>query len=157
MRGAAAPRRQAGGRGQSKNIHISICQARLGWPAADLALRRKGAAGKVCWAARLRRETTMSLQWIASERRMGSWAHIASLLAAIHLVFPICVRPRPSAFIRGSKFPVRLGGSLFWLRLTRIDGLLEPKLPAKADQALKPVLVSAPCGLQFELSLNMEV
>ena len=29
---------------------------------------------------RLRRETTMSLKWIAQELRMGSWTYVANLL-----------------------------------------------------------------------------
>jgi hypothetical protein len=45
-----------------------------------LGLRRKGEAGKVCWAARLRREIIMSLKWIANERRMGGWTCVANLL-----------------------------------------------------------------------------
>ena len=55
--------------------------AALGWQAADLALHRKGDAHKVTLAARLRRETTMSLKWIASELHMGSWTYVSNLLA----------------------------------------------------------------------------
>ena len=49
--------------------------------AADLALRRQGEAGRVFRTAHLRRETTMSSKWIANERRMGSWTHVADLPA----------------------------------------------------------------------------
>ena len=54
---------------------------RLGWKESDLALHRKGDANKVSLAAHLRRETTMSLKWIASELHMGSWTHVSNLLS----------------------------------------------------------------------------
>ena len=53
---------------------------RLGWEGKELRQRRKGDAGKVQVALRLRRETTMSLKWIAQELRMGSWTYVANLL-----------------------------------------------------------------------------
>ena len=53
---------------------------RLGWEGKELRQRRKGDAGKVQVALRLRRETTMSLKWIAQELRMGSWTDVANLL-----------------------------------------------------------------------------
>jgi len=31
-------------------------------------------------AARLRRETTVSLKWIANELHMGSWTYVSNLL-----------------------------------------------------------------------------
>ena len=43
--------------------------AKLGWEESDLARRRNGDPGKLALAARLRRETTMPLKWIA--RRVG--------------------------------------------------------------------------------------
>jgi hypothetical protein len=33
-------------------------------------------------AARLRKETTMSLKWIAQHLEMGSWTHVSNLLGA---------------------------------------------------------------------------
>jgi REP element-mobilizing transposase RayT len=54
---------------------------RLGWPAAELAKRRKGDAEKVALARRLRAETTMSLKWIAGELHMGSWTYVSNLLS----------------------------------------------------------------------------
>jgi hypothetical protein len=33
-------------------------------------------------AALLRRDTTMSLQWIAQHLAMGSWTHVSNLLVA---------------------------------------------------------------------------
>jgi REP element-mobilizing transposase RayT len=53
---------------------------RLGWPAAELAKRRKGDAEKVALARRLRAETTMSLKWIAGALHMGSWTYVSNLL-----------------------------------------------------------------------------
>ena len=54
--------------------------ARYGWKPEDLAARRKGAAEKVALAVRLRRETTMTLAWIAARLRMGTKTHLAHLL-----------------------------------------------------------------------------
>ena len=57
---------------------------RLGWGKGDLQRRRKGDKGKVTMARRLRRETTMSLKWIAQPRKRsgqkGSWTYVSNLL-----------------------------------------------------------------------------
>ena len=45
---------------------------RLGWSESELASHRKSAAGKLALAARLRRETTMPLKWIAARVRLGT-------------------------------------------------------------------------------------
>ena len=50
------------------------------WKTEDLAAMRKGDAEKVAIARRLRRETTMTLAWIAARLRMGSKTHLAHLL-----------------------------------------------------------------------------
>jgi hypothetical protein len=52
----------------------------LGWAAQDLQGRRKSDPHKVRIAARLRRETTMTLEWIADRLCMGAATHVASLL-----------------------------------------------------------------------------
>ena len=54
--------------------------ARLSWGQTELAGRRKGDSRKVDIAARLRRETTMKLGWIAARLQMGVPAHVAHLL-----------------------------------------------------------------------------
>jgi len=54
--------------------------AKLKWKDADLAKRRKGDPGKVRIARRLRRETTMTLAWIAQRLQMGVWTHVSNLL-----------------------------------------------------------------------------
>ena len=54
--------------------------ARLGWQEKDLAERRKGDPKKVGMARRLRAETTMSLQWIATRLQMGTGTHVANRL-----------------------------------------------------------------------------
>jgi hypothetical protein len=46
----------------------------------DLQGRRKSDPQKVRLAARLRRETTMTLEWIADRRCRGTATHVASLL-----------------------------------------------------------------------------
>jgi hypothetical protein len=50
------------------------------WTDDDLLRRRKGDPQKVSIAARLRRETTMTLEWIAARLRMGTATHVAALL-----------------------------------------------------------------------------
>ena len=52
----------------------------LGWSLMELQGRRKGDPHKVRIAARLRRETTMTLEWIADRLSMGAATHVASLL-----------------------------------------------------------------------------
>ena len=52
----------------------------LGWTAQDLQDRRKSDPQKVRIAARLRRETTMTLGWIAERLCMGAPTYVASLL-----------------------------------------------------------------------------
>ena len=53
---------------------------RLGWGEAELTNRRKGDAGKVAAARRLRRESTMTLKWIAQRLRMGSASMVTHAL-----------------------------------------------------------------------------
>ena len=55
---------------------------RLGWSDDDLSGRAKGHPAKVLIARRLRQETTMSLKWIATRLRMGTWTYVSSLLNA---------------------------------------------------------------------------
>jgi hypothetical protein len=52
----------------------------LGWSAQDLQGRPKSDPQKVRIAARLRRETTMTLEWIAEQLCMGAATHVACLL-----------------------------------------------------------------------------
>jgi putative transposase len=51
------------------------------WTESTLTLRRKGDPEKVKMAARLRRETIMTLKWIAQRLHMGSWTHVSNCLA----------------------------------------------------------------------------
>jgi hypothetical protein len=50
------------------------------WTEEDLEKRRKGDAGKLKMAQRLRAEPTMTLAWIAQRLRMGTKTHLAHLL-----------------------------------------------------------------------------
>jgi hypothetical protein len=45
-------------------------------------LTLKGDERKVRLAARIRKQTTMSLKWIAQHLAMGSWTHVSNLLGA---------------------------------------------------------------------------
>ncbi len=53
---------------------------RLGWKKTDLPLKRKGDAAKVALAARLRSETTMTLNWIAERLAIGTKTYLNYLL-----------------------------------------------------------------------------
>jgi hypothetical protein len=54
---------------------------RLRWNAGELGRRRKSDPGKLAIAARLRRETTLALPWIAARLQAGTWK---SLNAKLH-------------------------------------------------------------------------
>ena len=54
--------------------------APLGWTEADLARRHQGDPGKLALAARLRRETTLPLNWIAARLHLGTWKSAKSRL-----------------------------------------------------------------------------
>ena len=53
----------------------------LGWSEADLSQQPKSDPSKLALAARLRRETTLTLPWIAARLHMGTWK---SLNAKLH-------------------------------------------------------------------------
>jgi len=53
---------------------------RLGWNEADLECRAKGDREKLKLAVRLRKETTVTVKWIAQRLRMGTWTHLCHLL-----------------------------------------------------------------------------
>ena len=54
--------------------------AKRRWTEASLAGRRKGDPGKLAVAQRLRKETTVTLEWIAARLQMGARTHLAHLL-----------------------------------------------------------------------------
>ncbi|MBI4327935.1 MAG: transposase [Chloroflexi bacterium] len=54
----------------------------MAWSEANLAERRKGDPAKVRIARRLRKETAVSLKWIAQRLHMGAWTHVANLIYA---------------------------------------------------------------------------
>ena len=55
---------------------------RHGWKERELGLRPKAHKVKIALAQRLRKETTMSLKWIALRLQMGSWSYVSGLPAA---------------------------------------------------------------------------
>src|SRR5436190_10497368 len=59
---------------------ISEELARCGWTKEDLTATRKGDPKKLKIALRLRRETTMTLSWIANRLHMGTKTHLSHLL-----------------------------------------------------------------------------
>jgi hypothetical protein len=50
------------------------------WTREQLTQWRKGDKRKVRIALRLRRETTMTLEWMAEQLAMGTWANVARRL-----------------------------------------------------------------------------
>ncbi len=48
------------------------------WTKLDLTQRRKGDPEKVAIARRLRRESAMSLKWIAERLQMGTWTYVSN-------------------------------------------------------------------------------
>lgn len=71
--------RQESGQERAERI-VREEMKRLGWREKALEERRKGDAGKVRMARRLRAETTLGLKEIAARLRMGSWSYVANLL-----------------------------------------------------------------------------
>ncbi len=55
---------------------------RNGWSERDLPNQPKGAKRKVAIARRLRKETTMTLKWIANRLEMGTWTYVSNLVNA---------------------------------------------------------------------------
>ncbi len=55
---------------------VRMALDKANWTDKDLERQRKGDRWKVRLAARLRRETTMTLKWIAERLHMGSWKHL---------------------------------------------------------------------------------
>ena|SRR5579884_327241 len=53
---------------------------KLRWQQSELTTRRKGDPKKVRIARRLRKETTMTLKWIAQRLKMGTWTHVSNRL-----------------------------------------------------------------------------
>ena len=62
----------------------------LRWARSELKTRRKGDRQKVCLARQLRRQTTVSLKWIAHRLEMGSWTYVSNLLRPARQA--ICVK-----------------------------------------------------------------
>ena len=71
--------RQESGEAKAERLVHEELQKR-GWTEAELMKRRKSDTEKVRIAGRLRRETTMTLAWIAKRLRMGAWTHVSNLL-----------------------------------------------------------------------------
>ena len=57
--------------------------AKVGWKEESLSMVAKSHPVKVQLARRLRKETTMSLKWIAARLQMGSWTYVSNLLHAM--------------------------------------------------------------------------
>ena len=72
-------RRESGEEKAERMVQEELKKRR--WTQSDLAARRKGDAEKVKIALRLRRESIMTLKWIAQRLQMGSWTNVANCLA----------------------------------------------------------------------------
>ena len=67
-------RRESAGEKAQRLVREGLKQAR--WTEEDLKLRRKSDRVKIKLAAQLRRETTMTLKWIAERLQTGAWTHL---------------------------------------------------------------------------------
>ena len=72
--------RQESGEAKAEQIVAEELKYRR-WEEASLVKRRKGDPEKVKIALRLRRESIMTLKWIAEQLHMGSWTHVSNCLA----------------------------------------------------------------------------
>jgi putative transposase len=72
-------RRESGEAKAQRIVEEELRQRR--WTENDLQERRKGDPEKVKLALRLRRETIMTLKWIAQRLTMGSWTNVSNCLA----------------------------------------------------------------------------
>jgi REP element-mobilizing transposase RayT len=81
-------RRESGEEKASRIVREEL--RRRGVREEELPGMRKGDKVKVSLAQRLRRETTMSLKWIARRLHMGSWTYVSNLLHGKRK-HPICV------------------------------------------------------------------
>ena len=70
---------------------------RLGWTEADLLSQRKNAPGKLAMAGRLRRETTLTVKWIAARVRLGTSKGANRNLHHWMRNHPVSVSNHPSA------------------------------------------------------------
>lgn len=59
---------------------LAAALAARGWTENDLQTRIKGAPDKIEIAGQMRRETTMTLRWIAGRLNMGSLAYLNNRL-----------------------------------------------------------------------------
>jgi putative transposase len=75
-----AERQETGEQKAERIVEEEVRRLRCTEP--ELLGRRKGDAGKVAIARRLRKESTMSFKWIAERLRMGAWTYVWNLLAA---------------------------------------------------------------------------
>jgi REP element-mobilizing transposase RayT len=72
--------RQESGEAKAEQIVAEELKRRK-WDEAELVKRRKGDPEKVKMALRLRRESIMTLKWIAQRLHMGSWTHVSNCVA----------------------------------------------------------------------------
>lgn len=72
--------RQESGQEKAERLVAEELKARR-WTEADLKSRPKSDPQKIRIAARLRRDTLMTLKWIARRLQMGNWTHVSNCLA----------------------------------------------------------------------------
>lgn len=65
---------------QRANRIVTEGLKKAGWDSERLKSERKSHPVKVELAEQLRRETTMTLSWIAERLFMGTWTHVSNLL-----------------------------------------------------------------------------
>ncbi len=65
---------------QKANRIICAEMSRLGWTESELACRLKNDPGKLGLAARVRKETTLPIKWIAQRLQMGTAKSLEPML-----------------------------------------------------------------------------
>ena len=75
---SAEERRESAEAKGKRIIEEALAQAR--WTHGQLTQRRKSDPVKVALAEQLRRETTVTLKWIAEQLQMGTWEYVSRLL-----------------------------------------------------------------------------
>ena len=82
---------------QKANRIIGEELVRRGWQESELAARHRTDPGKLAIAARLRRETTLPIKWIAARVKIhepaGSWAEAPTPTSPAPLAYPSLTSP----------------------------------------------------------------
>jgi REP element-mobilizing transposase RayT len=125
----------------------------LGWSEERLRNGRKGAPEKVKLAERLRKETTMTLQWIAKRLHMGTKGHLSHLLYWERRgIKPeaLSKKPRPKSARPG---PPRESGPPKAASASK-EQIQAPVRHVSASDEVKPLTDPNPFAIHFDTSFD---